>query len=58
MLWGNLPETGSNVPGDQVKTQNNTVEALGINSLTNYQYVHLSSPVDDYIDWCNTAIAK
>jgi hypothetical protein len=57
ILWSNIPETNSNVPGDAVKTQNNTIEALGINSLTNYQYVHVSQPVDDYIDWCNTAIA-
>lgn len=58
ILWNNIPETYSNVPGDAVKTQNNTIEALGINSLTNYQYVHLARPVDDYIEWCNTAIAN
>lgn len=57
ILWSNIPDTKSNVPGDQVKTQNNTIEALGINSLTNYQYVHVSAPVDNYIDWANTAVA-
>lgn len=57
ILWSNVPETFSNVPGDKSNTQNNTIEALGINSLTNYQYVHVSAPVDDYIDWANTAIA-
>lgn len=55
ILWDNIPETDSNVPGDEVKTQNNTIEALGVNSLTNYQYVHLAKPVEDYIEWCNTA---
>ncbi len=58
ILWSNIPETESNVPGDATKTQNNTIEALGINSITNYQYVHVSRPVDSYIDWCNTATAK
>jgi hypothetical protein len=57
ILWNNIPETGTNVPGDRSVTQNNTLEALGINSITNYQYVHLSRPVDSYTDWANTAIA-
>ncbi|MFC2090671.1 glycoside hydrolase family 99-like domain-containing protein [Bacteroidota bacterium] len=51
-------ETYALVDGDSVKSKNNTVEALGFNSLTNYQYVHLTTPVDNYMDWCNTATAK
>ena len=58
ILWNNIPETGSNVPGDKNTTQDNTIEALGINSLTNYQYVHLSKPVDSFTEWCNTGIAN
>jgi len=58
ILWNNIPDTQSNVPGDMTKTQNNTIEAVGINSLTNYQYVHLSAPVDDYIEWADKAISN
>ncbi|WP_199913387.1 glycoside hydrolase family 99-like domain-containing protein [Flagellimonas amoyensis] len=58
ILWSNIPDTKSNVPGDNAKTQNNTIEVLGINSLTNYQFVHVSSPVDNYLDWANKAVDK
>ncbi|MBE0655720.1 MAG: glycoside hydrolase family 99-like domain-containing protein [Bacteroidales bacterium] len=58
VLWSNIPDTESNVPGDTEKTQNNTIEALGINSLTNYQFVHVSGPVDEYTQWADKAIAN
>ena len=58
ILWNNIPETGSGVPGDPVQTRNNTIEALGINSLTNYQFVHISRPVDEYTDWADKAVAN
>lgn len=58
ILWSNVPVSVSNVPGDTVETQNNTIRELGINSLTNYQFVHVSAPVDHYLDWGNTAIAN
>jgi hypothetical protein len=58
ILWNNIPGTESNIPGDQTRTQNNTIQALGINSLTNYQFVHLSAPVDHYTDWAETAVSN
>ena len=57
ILWDAFPEVVSDVPGDKVSTQENTVKALGINSLTNYQFVHLAEPEDDYVKWGNKAIS-
>lgn len=58
ILWGQFPESvAESAFGDKKKTQNNTVEALGIDSLTNYQFVHLSTPVDDYVEWSDKAIS-
>jgi len=51
ILWGRFPEALSMIPGDNTPTQDGTVKALGINSLTNYQFVHLAAPRDDYIQW-------
>jgi len=51
ILWGKFPASMSQVPGDKNKTQNATIAALGIDSLTNYQYVHLSDPNTDYDTW-------
>ena len=56
-MWDAFPEVVSDVPGDKVSTQENTVKALGINSLTNYQFVHLAEPEDDYVKWGNKAIS-
>lgn len=57
ILWEAFPKTISGVPGDTLIMQNNTVKTLGINSLTNYQFVHLAAPEDDYIEWANKATA-
>ncbi|MBN1342959.1 MAG: glycoside hydrolase family 99-like domain-containing protein [Phycisphaerae bacterium] len=58
ILWGQFPKTlGETVPGDRQSTQENTVRALGIDSLTNYQFVHLSAPIDDYMAWAEKAMA-
>jgi len=57
VLWSNIPDTPS-FPGDNSKTQNNTIKALGINSLTNYQFVHVSPPVDEYTEWADKAVAN
>jgi len=57
ILWEAFPASVSGVPADTMTTQNNTVKTLGINSLTNYQFVHLAAPEDDYVQWGNKAIA-
>jgi len=51
ILWEAFPSAVSHVPGDTTSTQNNIVNILGINSLTNYQFVHLAPPEDDYVEW-------
>ncbi len=58
MLWGQLPKSvAESALGDKTNTQDNTVRALGLDSLTNYQFVHVSRPVDDYMEWARTATA-
>jgi hypothetical protein len=55
ILWGEFPASMSQVPGDKEATQNATIDALGFDSLTNYQYAHLASPNTDYDTWAGTA---
>jgi len=55
ILWARFPEAVSMIPGDNTPTQDGTVKALGINSLTNYQFVHLAAPQDDYVQWGENA---
>lgn len=57
ILWGCIPATLSMVPGDRSETQANTVEALGLDSLTNYQWCHYVRPAGDYIPWAEKAIS-
>ena len=58
ILWGAIPETVSNVPGDKSATQDNTVKYLGFNSLTNYQWCHFIPANQDYQSWGEKAVAK
>lgn len=55
ILWGAIPANLSAVPGDTTSTQNNTITDLGIQSLTNYQWVHYV-PVQDYKKWGDQAV--
>jgi hypothetical protein len=55
ILWARLPKAISMIPGDKTPTQASTVEALGIASLTNYQFVHLAKPQDDFLQWAEAA---
>ncbi|OPZ85715.1 MAG: hypothetical protein BWY76_01292 [bacterium ADurb.Bin429] len=56
ILWGNIPATVS-APGDATPTQNATIEALGFDSLTNYQWCHYVRPHGDYAGWAEKAVA-
>ena len=56
ILWALIPETMSLVPGDTSVTQANTIHALGIDSLTNYQWCHYVNPCGHYSDWAEQAI--
>ena len=59
MLWGNIPKSMSMVPGDETPTQEKTISALGIDSLTNYQWCHYADTnKGDYKDWGEDAIAS
>nr|WP_197486675.1 glycoside hydrolase family 99-like domain-containing protein [Mucilaginibacter sp. L294] len=57
ILWGELPSNLSGVPGDTTVTQNNTVAALNLKSLTNYQWVHYV-PLTRYDKWGEKGIAR
>ena len=58
ILWGNIPATLSGTPGDQTKTQDNTVKYFGFESLTNYQWCHFVPTNQDYQSWGEIATAK
>ena len=58
ILWGNIPATLSGTPGDQTKTQDNTVKYFGFESLTNYQWCHFVPTDQDYQSWGEKAQAK
>ena len=55
VLWQAIPGNLSAVPGDTNTTQNNTLLALGLKSLTNYQWVHFVGP-EKYDKWGAKAI--
>lgn len=57
MLWGNIPASLGMIPGDRTQTQDNTIRALGFDSLTNYQWCHYVRPTGSYQKWGETAIA-
>jgi hypothetical protein len=58
ILWGALPASLPMTPGDRTETQHNTVQTLGIDSLTNYQWCHYVQPRGDYQAWAEQAIAR
>lgn len=46
------------VDGDAAATQAEQIEQLGFDSVGYYQWVHLARPVDDFIEWGETAIGE
>jgi hypothetical protein len=56
VLWSRIPPTLSMIPGDRSETQDNTIRALGIDSLTNYQWCHYVLPRGSYKDWAEQAV--
>ncbi len=56
VLWGRIPKALSAIPGDRTETQDNTIQALGFDSLTNYQWCHYVSPKGPYVDWGRKAV--
>lgn len=58
ILWSNIPASAALVPGDRSNTQANTLEVLGFDSLTNYQWVHYVHANGDYKGWGKKALTK
>jgi len=58
ILWGNIPSTLKDVPGDPIETQNSTLEYFGFKSMTNYQWCHFVQPSGDYTPWGEKAMEK
>ncbi|MCQ2143458.1 MAG: glycoside hydrolase family 99-like domain-containing protein [Bacteroidales bacterium] len=57
IVWGSLPATISATPGDTTPTQNKTLEALGFDSITNYQWCHLVRTDMEYSEWGEKGIS-
>ena len=58
ILWGNIPSTLKDVPGDHIQTQNSTLEYFGFKSMTNYQWCHFVPANGDYQPWGEKAMQK
>ena len=58
ILWGNIPSTLKDVPGDPIQTQSATLEYFGFKSMTNYQWCHFVRPSGDYMAWGEKAMEK
>ena len=58
ILWGSIPSSIKDVPGDKIETQNATLEYFGFNSMTNYQWCHFVPASGDYLNWGAKAIVK
>lgn len=58
IVWGDIPATLIGTPGDDTPTQDNTLNYLGFESLTNYQWVHFVRPNEDYQTYGEKAVAK
>jgi len=55
ILWGNVPRLDESGALNPSGSQDRTVLALGVDSLTHYQYVHIVSPMNEYVAWCDKA---
>jgi len=58
IYWGRLPASLGPVPGDNQPTWTKTLEALNVDSVTNYQRCHLVVPRGDYVAWGDRATAR
>ena len=58
ILWDRIPPSAGMVPGDRTATQDNTIQALGFDSLTNYQWCHYVTPSGPYAAWGEKAMAS
>lgn len=57
IIWGSLPATLSATPGDSEPTQDKTIQALGFDSITNYQWCHLVATDKEYEEWGEEGIS-
>lgn len=57
IMWSSLPATISATPGDSEPTRDKTIQALGFDSITNYQWCHLVSTNNEYKDWGEKGIS-
>lgn len=58
VLWKKLPIETSAISGDEASTESELVNYLGVNSLTNYQFIHLKEAGRDYQEWGNAAVRQ
>ena len=57
IIWSSLPATLSATPGDSEPTQDKTLQALGFDSVTNYQWCHLVPTDKEYTEWGEEGIS-
>jgi len=58
IYWSRVPKIDDSGFASEKGTAANTVKTFKIDSLTNYQFVHLARPVGDYIEWADKATSN
>jgi hypothetical protein len=58
IYWGQVPKIDNSGFASAKGTAANTIKTFKVDSLTNYQFVHLSRPVADYNKWADKALSN
>ncbi len=56
IYWGTVPKIDDSGFASSKGTAANTIKTFKVDSLTNYQFVHISRPPRDYIPWADKAV--
>lgn len=58
IYWAQVPKIDDSGFASKKGSAANTIKTFKIDSLTNYQFVHLASPQSDYVKWADKALAN
>ena len=58
IYWSSVPKIDDSGFASAKGTAANTIKTFKVDSLTNYQFVHLSRPVADYVKWADKALSN
>ena len=58
IYWGRVPKIDDSGFASKKGTAANTIKTFKIDSVTNYQFVHLARPEADYVKWADKAVSN